>query len=245
VRLLRYGLAGLERPGLLDAQGRIRDLSAHVHDIGGTMLRPSSLQLLAALDVERLPLVPAGARLGPCVGKVSKLVRSGPALSLLAPSAIQGARDTLSIPAGLPLAGQLRLGVVIGQRAHRLTASEALAHVAGFCLVADIGPPDADGHSPERHHDGFAPLGPWLVTAGEASPPERAVVIDALVAASACMSLLQGDVLTVALRNAPAAAPLRPGDTWQASLPGLGEQLLRCEAAEHPARPVTRQSASV
>ncbi len=238
MKLLRYGPAGLERPGLLDAGGRIRDLSAHVHDIAGTMLRPASLHLLAALDVNRLPLVQDGVRLGPCVGKVGKLVRAGASLSLLAPSAIQGARDMVSIPGGLRLVGEPRLAIVIGQRASRVSAAQALTHVAGYCLVADIGPEGAEGHSPLRHHDGFAPLGPWLVTPDELPGLDTASVIDALVAAGACMSLQQGDIVTTPLRGAATATALRAGSAWQGSLPGLGEQRWRCEATDPQPTPL-------
>lgn len=238
MKLLRYGPAGIERPGLLDAAGRIRDLSAHVHDIAGTALLPASLQRLAAVDQARLPLVDAGERLGPCVAKVGKLVvvEGRPvgqhALYLLAPSALSGARDAVMLPPGLGIRCAVRLGVVIGQRARGVAAAETLRHVAGYCLLADIQPVDAKAAA-RRHLDTFAPLGPWLVTHGEAGTFEVATAVSYV---SECMSLEPGDVLSLPVPGAALPRALPPGERLRLSIDGLGEQLLHVVArpGHHP-----------
>jgi len=190
MKLLRYGPAGSERPGLLDAGGCIRDLSAWVADIGGEVLRPEGLAALAALDVAALPVVAGHPRLGPPVAGVGKLIGIGlnyadhaeeaglpppaePILFLKATSAITGPCDTVQIPPGAhKVDWEVELGVVIGQPGRYLRRDEALQHVAGYCVVNDV---SERAYQLERGGqwdkgkscDSFAPLGPWLVTREE------------------------------------------------------------------------------
>lgn len=195
MKLLRYGQAGAERPGLLDAQGRIRDLSAHVSDVDGATLAPATLQRLRAIDVDTLPLVEGDPRLGACVAGVGKLVCSGlnyadhaaesnmevpsePLLFMKATSAICGAYDDILRPPGAQkLDWEVELAIVIGSRAQRVSQSDALRHVAGYCVINDV---SERSYQLERGGqwmkgkscDSFAPLGPWMVTADEIANPQ-------------------------------------------------------------------------
>src|SRR3954469_19455030 len=144
MKLLRFGSPGHERPGLLDSSGRIRDLSAVIHDIAGAALAPAALARLAALPIEALPVVPAGARLGPCVGSVGKFICIGlnysdhaaesglpvptePVLFMKATSAICGPYDAVEIPRGAEKTDwEVELGVVIGRPAKYVSPDEAL-----------------------------------------------------------------------------------------------------------------------
>jgi len=153
MKLLRYGAPGQEKPGLLDAGGSIRDLSEVVDDIAGHTLEPGALSRLAALNPAELPLVPAGARLGPCVGRVGKFICIGLNFSdhaaesnLPVPaepvvfgkwtSAIVGPNDDIEIPRGARKTDwEVELGVVIGRHGRYISESDALSHVAGYCVV--------------------------------------------------------------------------------------------------------------
>ena len=190
MRLLRYGDPGHERPAMLDAQGRMRDLSAHLRDIAGEALAPEGLARLVSLDPEALPLVDGSPRIGPCVGAVGKMVCIGlnysdhavesgmpvpaePVLFLKATSAIVGPDDAIAIPPGATKVDwEVELGVVIGTAARHVTPADALSHVAGYCVVHDV---SERAYQLERGGqwdkgkgcDTFGPLGPWLVTRDE------------------------------------------------------------------------------
>jgi 2-keto-4-pentenoate hydratase/2-oxohepta-3-ene-1,7-dioic acid hydratase in catechol pathway len=190
MKLLRYGAPGQERPGLLDAQGRLRDLSAHVDDIAGAALLPESLARLAALDPAALPLVEGAPRLGACVGRVGKMVCVGlnysdhaaesgmavptePVLFNKWTSAICGPNDDVEIPPGAEKVDwEVELGVVIGRTARYVAKEQALDHVAGYCVVNDV---SERAYQLERGGqwdkgkgcDTFGPTGPWLVTRDE------------------------------------------------------------------------------
>lgn len=190
MRLLRYGPPGREKPGLLDAAGRLHDLSAHIADLSGTALLPDSLKYLSLLDHEKLPLVEGTPRIGPCVGNVGKIVGVGlnyadhaaesnmpvpsePPLFIKPSSAIIGPNDDVEIPIGSEKTDwEVELGVVIGAPARYVTRERAMHHVAGYCIVNDL---SERAHQLERGgqwdkgkaHDTFAPLGPWLVSANE------------------------------------------------------------------------------
>jgi len=190
MKLLRYGPPGQERPATLDAQGRARDLSAHVADIAGEALSAATLARLAAIDPSTLPLVDGAPRLGACVGKVGKMVCVGlnysdhaaesgmavptePVLFFKATSAIVGPNDDVEIPPGaLKVDWEVELGVVIGKAARYVSRAEALDHVAGYCVVNDV---SERAYQLERGGqwdkgkgcDTFGPLGPWLVTRDE------------------------------------------------------------------------------
>lgn len=196
MRLLRYGPPGHEKPGVLDATGRIRDLSSHVPDIGGDALLPAGMARLAALDIEALPLVEGEPRLGPCVGGVGKFVCIGlnysdhaaeagaavppePIVFLKANSAIVGPDDDLEIPRGSTRTDwEVELGVVIGKAAKYVSEAEAMEHVAGYCVVNDV---SERAYQMERQGqwtkgksaDTFGPIGPWLVTPDEVPDPQH------------------------------------------------------------------------
>ena len=160
MKLLRHGQPGQERPGLLDAEGRVRDLSASVPDIAGDVLTPRGLERLRGLDIERLPLVPGmpqdDLRLGPCVGRVGKFICIGlnyadhaaesgmpvppePVVFSKWTSAICGPDDDVEIPRGSSRTDwEVELGVVIGKPAKYVSEAEALSHVAGYCVINDV-----------------------------------------------------------------------------------------------------------
>ena len=195
MRLLRFGPEGAERPGLVDAEGRIRDLSDVVVDIAGANLSPESLARLAALDPAVLPLAPEGARLGPCVGRVGKFVAIGlnyadhaaeagmalpkePVVFLKATSCLSGPNDDVVLPRGWTKPDwEVELGVVIGSEARYVTPEAALDHVAGYCVVNDV---SERAFQVERGGtwdkgkgcDTFGPIGPWLVTRDEVPDPQ-------------------------------------------------------------------------
>ncbi|MCB1436751.1 MAG: fumarylacetoacetate hydrolase family protein [Rhodobiaceae bacterium] len=197
MKLVRYGERDHEKPGLIDATGAIRDLSGEVEDIAASALSPQALKRLAALDASALPLVSGKPRLGPCVGKVSKLLAIGlnyadhareagiappaePVLFMKAVSAICGPNDDTIRPRDSNrLDHEVELGVVIGTRASYVEESRALDYVAGYCLANDI---SERGFQLERGGgqwdkgkgcDTFAPLGPWLVTRDEIADPQN------------------------------------------------------------------------
>jgi 2-keto-4-pentenoate hydratase/2-oxohepta-3-ene-1,7-dioic acid hydratase in catechol pathway len=195
MKLLRYGDAGQEKPGLLDSEGRLRDLSRHIDDIRGTILLPDSLARLRALDASLLPEVAGAPRIGPCVGQVGKLVGVGlnyrdhalesgiaipaePVLFFKATSAICGPGDDVEIPLDAEKTDwEVELGAVIGKPAKYVNAEQALDHVAGYCVVNDISERafqlERGGQWDKgKGCDTFAPIGPWLVTADEVPDPQ-------------------------------------------------------------------------
>ena len=195
MKLLRWGTPGRERPGILDDTQNVRDLSGHISDIAATFLLPQSIAALSQLDISSLPFVPRGARIGPCVGAVGKIVGVGlnyrdhaaesgmpvpqePPLFLKPSSAITGPNDDVEIPLGSQKTDwEVELGVVIGAPAKNVCEREALQHVAGYCIVNDV---SERAYQLERGGqwdkgkgcDTFAPLGPWLVTTDEVADPQ-------------------------------------------------------------------------
>jgi 2,4-didehydro-3-deoxy-L-rhamnonate hydrolase len=196
MKLLRYGPKGHERPGLLDAEGRIRDLSGHVTDITGEQLSPASLKALAAIDPTTLPVVEGSPRYGVPVKGVSKFIAVGlnfadhaaesglpipeePVLFTKAVSCLTGPNDAVMLPRGsLKTDWEVELGVVIGSRASYVSEAEALDHVAGYVLINDV---SERAFQIERGGtwdkgkgcDTFGPVGPWLVTADEVGDPQN------------------------------------------------------------------------
>ena len=194
MKLLRYGPRGAEKPGLLDAEGRIRDLSAVVDDIAGEALTPEGLQRLRALDVATLPRVEGDPRLGPCVGRVGKFVCIGlnysdhaaetgaqvpaePVVFNKWTSAICGPDDDVEIPRGSRKTDwEVELGVVIGRGGRYIDEADAMAHVAGYCVINDVSErayqlEGTGTWDKGKGCDTFGPLGPWLVTADEVPDP--------------------------------------------------------------------------
>lgn len=194
MKLCRHGPPGQERPGIIDAQGRVRDLSGHIADIDPATLAPDRLAGLAALAVDALPLVPEGIRLGPCVAGVSKFIGIGlnyrdhaeetgqpiptePILFAKATSCISGPDDPIvQPPHSTRLDWELELGVVIGRQARYVAEADALSHVAGYCIVNDVSERSFQFQSSQwdkgKGCDSFGPIGPWLVTADEVPDPQ-------------------------------------------------------------------------
>ena len=196
MKLLRYGPAGQEKPGLLDRDGRIRDLSGAVRDIAGEALAPTALDRLRRLDPASLPLVSGSPRLGPCVGSVSKIVAIGlnyrlhaqeagaaipsePIFFMKATSSICGPNDDVIIPKNSQKADyEVELGIVIGSLARQVSKSDARKHVAGYCVVNDVSEREfqierGGQWTKGKSADTFCPTGPWLVTVDEVSDPGK------------------------------------------------------------------------
>lgn len=196
MKLVRYGNAGAEKPGLLDVAGRIRDLSGDVQDIAGDVLSPESLHKLSALNPEALPLVQGTPRIGPCVGSTGKFVCIGlnysdhaaesgmkvpaePVLFMKATSAICGPYDKVVIPRGAEKTDwEVELGVVIGREVKYVEEKDALSHVAGYCVVNDLSERafqlEGTGQWVKgKSADTFGPIGPWLVTRDEVPDPQN------------------------------------------------------------------------
>jgi 2-keto-4-pentenoate hydratase/2-oxohepta-3-ene-1,7-dioic acid hydratase in catechol pathway len=196
MKLLRYGEPGKEKPGLLDSEGRIRDLSGKVADISGETLTPSGLASLAKIDPASLPQVDGNPRIGPCVGDVGKFICIGlnyadhaaesgakvppePIMFMKPRSAIVGPNDMVRIPRGsVKTDWEVELGIVIGKTAKYVSEADALSHVAGYCVVNDVSERE---YQLERHGtwdkgkccDTFGPIGPWMVTADEIADPQN------------------------------------------------------------------------
>jgi len=194
MKLLRFGPPGQEKPGLLDAQGVIRDLSAHVRDIDGDAIGPDALDRLRAIDPATLPAVPGTPRIGACVGRIGKFVCIGlnyadhaaesnmpiPAEPIVFnkwTSAVVGPNDDVKIPRGSEKTDwEVELGVVIGTAASYVQEADALKHVAGYCVINDVSERNYQlerGGSWDKGKgcDTFGPTGPWLVTADEVPDP--------------------------------------------------------------------------
>lgn len=194
MKLLRYGPPGREKPGLLDSAGILRDLSAHVADIDGTALGAASLQRLRALAPASLPVVSSEARIGPCVGGIGKFICIGlnyadhaaeagmpvpsePVVFNKWLSAVVGPNDDVRIPRGSRKTDwEVELGVVIGKTGSYIEEADAMAHVAGYCVINDVSEREYQlerGGSWDKGKgcDTFGPIGPWLVTADEVADP--------------------------------------------------------------------------
>lgn len=196
MKLLRYGEPGAEKPGILDANGQIRDLSAHVGDIGGRWLAPDGLAAIAALPLDSLPIVSGTPRLGPCVTGTGKFICIGlnysdhaaetgasvptePVIFMKATSAIQGPNDAVEIPRGSEKTDwEVELGVVIGKTAKYVSEADALDYVAGYCVINDLSERafqlEHQGQwTKGKSADTFGPTGPWLVTKDEVPDPQN------------------------------------------------------------------------
>ena len=195
LKLLRYGEAGQERPGLLDAQGQVRDLGGQIPDLQPSTLDDATMARLHALDPESLLLVERPGRIGACVGGVGKFVCIGlnyrdhadetgaaypaePVVFLKATSSIQGPDDDVILPRGSVKSDwEVELGVVIGKKAKHVSETEALEYVAGYCVVNDLSEREFQlerGGTWDKGKacDTFGPIGPWLVTRDEIPDPQ-------------------------------------------------------------------------
>lgn len=281
MRLMRVGGAGQERPAILDAEGRIRDLSGQVPDIAGAVLSPESLGTIRGIEPAALPEIDAGSRIGPCVGGIGKLVCVGlnyaahaaetgshvPAEPLLfgkATTALSGPYDPIPRPRGSEtLDYEVELAIVIGTRAKYVSEADALDHVAGYALFNDVSERSfqkerAGQFIKGKSHDGFGPLGPWLVTADEIADPQALRLwcmvngetrqdsttatmifgVRFLVSyVSQFMTLEPGDVIPTGTPPGVAAGMtppgwLVPGDICEVGIEGLGTQ--RHEIVQEP-----------
>ncbi|WP_419246485.1 fumarylacetoacetate hydrolase family protein [Serratia sp. NFX21] len=194
MKLLRYGAPGQERPGILDNQGQIRDLSQHIADLSGEALLPATLDQLRALDINQLPKVAGQPRLGPCVGHIGKFICIGlnyadhaaetgaaipsePVVFNKWTSAVVGPNDEVQIPRdSLKTDWEVELGVIIGQGGRYISEQDAMQHVAGYCVINDVSEREFQierGGTWDKGKgcDTFGPTGPWLVTADEIADP--------------------------------------------------------------------------
>ncbi|MBV9861208.1 MAG: fumarylacetoacetate hydrolase family protein [Alphaproteobacteria bacterium] len=194
MKLLRYGSAGQEKPGLVDRYGKIRDLSGVVRDIDGETLAPANLDRLRGVDPASLPEVSGSPRLGPCVASVPKLIAIGlnyrlhaeeagmaipsePIVFMKATSCICGPDDDVIIPKGSEKTDyEVELGIVIGSTARYIAVHDAPQHIAGYCVVNDVSErafqlERLGQWTKGKSADTFGPIGPWMVTADEVPDP--------------------------------------------------------------------------
>jgi 2-keto-4-pentenoate hydratase/2-oxohepta-3-ene-1,7-dioic acid hydratase in catechol pathway len=273
MKLVRYGLAGAEKPGVIDADGAIRDLSAHIGDIDSAALSSESLARLSAIDSQSLPLVTADVRVGPPVSKGGRVICIGlnytdhaaetnlpiPAEPVMFLKACHptGPDDDIRLPIGSVKADwEVELGIVIGTQGLYIDKADALKHVAGYCVVNDF---SERSYQMERggqwtkgkSFPGFAPVGPWLVTADEVADPGKLAlwlevngkryqdgntanqIFDVATVVSYVSQFIElepGDLICtgtpagVGLGHKPEPVFLKPGDVVTLGVEGLGQQ---------------------
>jgi 2-keto-4-pentenoate hydratase/2-oxohepta-3-ene-1,7-dioic acid hydratase in catechol pathway len=196
MKLLRYGKLGKEKPGILDSQGRIRDLSAHVSDIEGTTISPKALAKLKKINIETLPLVKGKPRIGACVANPQKFIAIGlnyadhaaesgmalpkePVVFTKQVSCVSGPNDTVTLPPKSKKGDwEVELGVIIGTKAKNIKKADALKYVAGYCTINDLSEREFQTErsgqwTKGKSYDTFGPIGPWLVTADEVKDPQN------------------------------------------------------------------------
>lgn len=276
MKLLRFGPKGAEQPGILDDGGQIRDLSGVVEDVAPAVLALEALDRLRDIDPASLPVVPEGARLGPCLAGIGKIMCIGlnyrmharetqstvpaePMLFMKAVSALNGPYDDVAIPrTSAQTDWEVELGVVIGRPAKYVSEAQALNYVAGYCIMDDVSERDFQKNrsgqfTKGKSCDGFAPLGPWLVTADEVPDPQALAlstrvngevrqdgrtsdmifgVAHLISYLSQFMTLHTGDIIAtgtpdgVGIGMSPPQF-LKAGDVVEMSVTGLGEQRSR------------------
>ena len=196
MKLLRFGLIGCEKPGLMDDNGRIRDLSGLVHDIDPDTLAPEGLEQLAKYNLDDLPMIEGPSRLGPCVNDVGKLLAIGlnyadhaaeskldlplePLVFSKSISSLAGPNDGLVMPkASKCVDYEAEMAVIIGTKAQYVSEASALDHVAGYAVMNDYSEREFQLERggqwvKGKSFDGFGPLGPWMVTKDEVSNPQN------------------------------------------------------------------------
>ena len=272
MKLVRFGPEGQEKPGLVDGDGRIRDISAVVDDIAGATLGDETIAKLRALDTASLPLAPEGARIGACVGKVGNFIAVGlnyadhaaesgmavpsePIIFNKAPSCVVGPDDTVLIPPGSEKTDwEVELAVVIGKRASYVSEANALDYVAGYCVCNDVSERAYQIERGGQWMKGkgcptFGPIGPWLVTRDAVDTSDLSMQLSVngervqdgssstmvfkvpflVHYISQFMILEPGDVITtgtppgVGMGMKPPRY-LKPGDTMEVTIAGLGTQ---------------------
>ncbi len=196
MKLLRYGAPGQEKPGLLDSEGRIRDLSDFVKDIDGTTLAPNKLAEIALLDPNTLSIVHGTHRIGPCVARPTNFICIGlnyadhaaetgaaipkePIVFLKSLGAYQGPNDDVKIPKNsVKTDWEVELGVIIGKKASYVSEEDAMSYVAGYCVVNDVSEREFQSErggtwDKGKGCDTFGPTGPWMVTKDEIADPQN------------------------------------------------------------------------
>jgi ureidoglycolate lyase len=196
MKLVRYGSAGAEKPGIVDSNGKLRDLSGIIDDVAGETLSPTGLEKLRSISTNKLPEVGNSERIGSCVGKVGKFICVGlnyadhakesgaeppkePVLFMKATSAICGPNDDVIIPRNSKKTDwEVELGVVIGQKTSYVEKKDALRHVAGYCVINDLSEREFQLERggqwvKGKSADTFGPTGPWLVTKDEIADPQN------------------------------------------------------------------------
>jgi len=196
MKLLRYGPKGKEKPGLLDKEGRIRDLSAVVPDITGAVISSAGLARLRKIKPESLPLVRGKPRIGACIANPQKFIAIGlnysdhaaesglqvpkePVVFTKQVSCLSGPNDDVTIPPKSKKSDwEVELGVIIGTRAKNIKKADALKHVAGYCTINDLSEREFQAErsgqwTKGKSYDTFGPVGPWLVTADEVKDPQK------------------------------------------------------------------------
>jgi 2-keto-4-pentenoate hydratase/2-oxohepta-3-ene-1,7-dioic acid hydratase in catechol pathway len=195
MKLLRYGLPGKERPGILDSDGNVRDLSGVIVDVNGAAISDESLKKIAAVDIKSLPLVADPVRFGPCVNNVGKFICIGlnyadhaaesgvavpsePVVFMKVTSAITGPNDNVIKPRNsTKLDWEVELGIVIGKYASYVSEADAMNHIAGYCVINDVSERNFQLERPGgqwdkgKGCDSFGPIGPYLVTRDEVPDP--------------------------------------------------------------------------
>ena len=196
MKLLRYGKIGKEKPGILDTEGRIRDLSAHVTDITGETISPKSLAKLRNVKIESLPIVKGKPRIGACVANPQKFIAIGlnyadhaaesglqipaePVVFTKQVSCLSGPNDDVTLPPKSKKGDwEVELGVIIGTKAKNIKMAEALKYVAGYCTINDLSEREfqverSGQWTKGKSYDTFGPIGPWLVTTDEVKDPQK------------------------------------------------------------------------
>ena len=196
MKLLRYGKPGKEKPGILDKEGRIRDLSAHVADISGETISPKSLAKLRKIKLETLPIVKGKPRIGACVFNPQKFIAIGlnysdhaaesglkvpdePVVFTKQVSCVSGPNDTVTLPPKSKKGDwEVELGVIIGTKAKNIKKADALKYVAGYCTINDLSEREfqverSGQWTKGKSYDTFGPIGPWLVTSDEVKDPQN------------------------------------------------------------------------
>jgi 2,4-didehydro-3-deoxy-L-rhamnonate hydrolase len=196
MKLLRYGKLGKEKPGIIDTDGRIRDLSAHITDITGETISPKGLAKLKKIKIESLPLVKGKPRIGACVNKSTKFIAIGlnyadhaaesgmaipkePVVFTKQINCISGPNDTVTLPPKSKKGDwEVELGVIIGTKAKNIKQADALKYVAGYCTVNDLSEREFQTErsgqwTKGKSYDTFGPIGPWLVTKDEVKDPQN------------------------------------------------------------------------
>ena len=196
MKLLRYGPIGKEKPGILDSEGKIRDLSSIIPELDGSAIGPKALDKLRKLKIDKLPLVRGNPRIGSCIANPQKFIAIGlnysdhaaesgsavppePIIFTKQVSCLSGPNDTVTIPPKSKKSDwEVELGVIIGTRAKNIKKKDALQHVAGYCTLNDLSErafqTERSGQwTKGKSYDTFGPVGPWLVTADEIKNPQN------------------------------------------------------------------------